>query len=162
MQALLQLAALDYSYKRYPAALEKYALLHAWYAEQGLKELQALCLQGTGDVLRAVGKLEQAKERYQQGLATLLEVSQSRLELLQARTNLAQAVSDFLIADAGVLRSLGGTTAIDGLAAEPVSAGGARPLDTTPSIPNPAVPTPAAPNPTLPAPTPVPNTTTTP
>jgi outer membrane protein len=89
--------------------------------------------------------------RYQQGLATQLEVSQARLELLQARTNLAQAVSDFLIADAGVLRSVGGTTAIDG-----ISADGVRPLDATPSIPNPAVP-----NPTLPATTPVPNTTTT-
>ena len=89
--------------------------------------------------------------RYQQGLATQLEVSQARLELLQARTNLAQAVSDFLIADAGVLRSVGGTTAIDG-----ISADGVQPLDATPSIPNPAVP-----NPTLPATTPVPNTTTT-
>lgn len=76
--------------------------------------------------------------RYQQGLATQLEVSQARLELLQARTNLAQAVSDFLIADAGVLRATGGTTA------DAVSAGGVQPLDATPSIPNPIPPAPPA------------------
>ncbi|WP_144370139.1 hypothetical protein [Myxococcus stipitatus] len=89
MQALLQLAALDYSYKRYPAAAEKYALLHAYYAEQGQKELQALCLQGAGDVLRAVGKFEQAKERYQQGLA--VAVNTLALPIL---INLSMAAGD--------------------------------------------------------------------
>jgi outer membrane protein len=87
--------------------------------------------------------------RYSQGLATQLEVSQSRLELLQARTNLAQAVADFLNADAEVLRSVGGTTVTDAALLEDV-----RPLDTTPSIPAPVIPA------TTPAP--VPTTTTTP
>ena len=45
--------------------------------------------------------------RYERGLATQLEVTDARLALLQARTNLAQAVSNFYIADAGVLRALG-------------------------------------------------------
>lgn len=90
--------------------------------------------------------------RYQQGLATQLEVSQARLELLQARTNLAQAVSDFLIADAGVLRSVGGTSALEAGITDPITTDGVRPLDTTPSIPNP----------TVPATTPAPTTTTTP
>ncbi len=45
--------------------------------------------------------------RYEQGLATQLEVSDGRLALLQARTNLAQATADFLLADAGVDRALG-------------------------------------------------------
>lgn len=44
--------------------------------------------------------------RYEQGLATQLEVNDARLSLLQARTNLAQAITDFYIADAGVARSL--------------------------------------------------------
>jgi outer membrane protein TolC len=39
--------------------------------------------------------------RYERGLATQLEVSDARLSLLQARTNLAQAISDFYTADAG-------------------------------------------------------------
>lgn len=43
--------------------------------------------------------------RYEQGLATQLEVSDARLALLQARTNLAQAVADFYIADAGLARA---------------------------------------------------------
>ena len=47
--------------------------------------------------------------RYEQGLATQLEVSQARLELLQARTGLAQAISDFYVADAGVTRATGQT-----------------------------------------------------
>lgn len=47
--------------------------------------------------------------RYEQGLATQLEVSNARLALLQARTFLAQAISDFRIADASVTRSLGGS-----------------------------------------------------
>ncbi|HEX6036815.1 TolC family protein [Longimicrobium sp.] len=89
--------------------------------------------------------------RYQQGLATQLEVSQARLELLQARTNLAQAVSDFLIADAGVVRAVGGTPTGAGISAE-----GVGPLDTTPSIPNPST-IPATSSTTAP----VPNTTTT-
>jgi len=43
--------------------------------------------------------------RYEQGLATQLEVSDARLALLQARTNLAQAIADFYIADAGLTRA---------------------------------------------------------
>lgn len=45
--------------------------------------------------------------RYEQGLATQLEVSDSRLALLQARTNLVQAITDFYIAEATVNRALG-------------------------------------------------------
>jgi hypothetical protein len=45
--------------------------------------------------------------RYEQGLATQLEVSDARLGALQARTNLAQAVSAFYLAGAGVSRALG-------------------------------------------------------
>jgi len=45
--------------------------------------------------------------RYDRGLATQLEVSEARLALLQARTNLAQAIADFYIAEAGLSRALG-------------------------------------------------------
>ncbi|MEO5569000.1 MAG: TolC family protein [Gemmatimonadaceae bacterium] len=48
--------------------------------------------------------------RYEQGLASQLEVSEARLSLLQARTNLAQAVADFQIASAQLSRAIGGTT----------------------------------------------------
>ncbi|HSH44777.1 MAG TPA: TolC family protein, partial [Longimicrobiales bacterium] len=49
--------------------------------------------------------------RYDQGLATQLEVNDARLALLQARTNLAQAVADFYVADANLIRAAAGTSA---------------------------------------------------
>ena len=49
--------------------------------------------------------------RYEKGLATQLESSDARLALLQARTNLAQAVSDYYVADAQMLKALGRSTA---------------------------------------------------
>ena len=49
--------------------------------------------------------------RYEKGLATQLETSDARLALLQARTNLAQAVSDYYVADAQMRKALGRTTA---------------------------------------------------
>ena len=79
--------------------------------------------------------------RYEQGLSTQLEVNDARLNALQARTNLAQAISSYYLAAAGVSRSLGvrQSTSID--AASP----------TTPT------PTPAAPATTRP-PTTIPPT----
>jgi outer membrane protein len=50
--------------------------------------------------------------RYEQGLASQLEVTDARLALLQARTNLAQAVADFHIANATLARAVGSTTYI--------------------------------------------------
>jgi outer membrane protein len=42
---------------------------------------------------------------FEQGLTTQLQVSDSRLQLLQARSNLAQAIADYHIADAGTERA---------------------------------------------------------
>jgi outer membrane protein TolC len=50
--------------------------------------------------------------RYEQGLASQLEIADARLSLLQARTNLAQAVSDFQIADATLARAIGASVTI--------------------------------------------------
>lgn len=49
--------------------------------------------------------------RYEKGLATQLETSDARLALLQARTNLAQAISDYYVADAQMRKALGLSTA---------------------------------------------------
>ncbi|WP_434391126.1 hypothetical protein [Melittangium boletus] len=89
MQALLQLAALDYAHRRFPQALEKYGLLYDYYAEHGAKEMQALCLQGAGDVLRQLGKPLQARERYQQGLALAIQT-----KVLPVLLNLGMAAGD--------------------------------------------------------------------
>ncbi len=49
--------------------------------------------------------------RYDQGLATHLDVSDARLSLLMARANYAQAVAQYYIADAGLQRALGSSSA---------------------------------------------------
>ena len=64
--------------------------------------------------------------RYEQGLATQLEVNDARLQALQARTNLAQSVSAFYLAAAGVSRSLG---------VQQVSPTGGTPLQPVPASP---------------------------
>lgn len=46
--------------------------------------------------------------RYEKGLATQLDVFSAQLSLNQARVNLAQALADFYVADAGVDRAMGG------------------------------------------------------
>ncbi|MES2523965.1 MAG: TolC family protein [Gemmatimonadota bacterium] len=70
---------------------------------------------------RAVGQAQRVYDltvlRYDQGLATPLEVSEARLSLLQSRTNQAQAISDFYIADANVRRAIGGASTTTGIPA---------------------------------------------
>lgn len=48
--------------------------------------------------------------RYDEGLATQLEVTDARLALLQSRTSLAQAIADYHLATAAVRRARGETT----------------------------------------------------
>jgi len=61
---------------------------------------------------RTVEQAERVHEltvlRYERGLATALEVSAARLGLSGARTNLAQALADYRLAEAKVVRALGG------------------------------------------------------
>jgi tetratricopeptide (TPR) repeat protein len=73
MASLLQLAALDYSYKRYDDALAKYAALYAYYDAQKIPAMGALCLLGAGDTLRASGQIGPGKEMLQRGIAFALE-----------------------------------------------------------------------------------------
>lgn len=72
MQAVLQLANIDLSYKRFEEAVKKFALLFDYYVKSDAPLMQALCMQGVGDCLRMVGQHPQALERYQQGLAIAL------------------------------------------------------------------------------------------
>ncbi len=62
--------------------------------------------QGTVQQARRVYDLTEL--RYEKGLATQLDVFSARLSLNQARVNLAQALTDFYVADAGVDRAMGG------------------------------------------------------
>ncbi len=96
MACLLQLAALDYSYKRYPDALEKYGVLFAFYESHELPSMQAMCMLGVGDVLRAVNQLPEARERLQQGiaLATSANALAVLLPLLQSITLVCMELSE--------------------------------------------------------------------
>lgn len=73
MAALMQLAALDFSYKRYPDALQKYGVLHNYYAEHEVHSMQALCLLGAGDTLNAAGRPAEAKDAMQRAVGLALE-----------------------------------------------------------------------------------------
>lgn len=69
MQAVLQLAHIDLSYKRFEEAVKKFALLFEYYGRSDAPLMQAMCLQGVGDCLRMLDQPVQALTRYQQGLA---------------------------------------------------------------------------------------------
>lgn len=69
MTALLQLAALDYSHRRYEESFRKWGVLFEYYASQNIPSMQAVALCGAADVLRMVGQFPEAKTKYRQGLA---------------------------------------------------------------------------------------------
>lgn len=73
MQALLQLAWLDIAYQRYGEALAKYRRVYDFYAQHRAPAMQAMALQGVGDVLRRQGDRKGAKLRYQQGLTLAMQ-----------------------------------------------------------------------------------------
>jgi tetratricopeptide (TPR) repeat protein len=69
MLAFFQLAAVDFSFQRYPEALVKYGAMFNYYLGTGNKPMQALCLSGAGDTLKQQGDFEGARSRYQQSIA---------------------------------------------------------------------------------------------
>ncbi|XXT19765.1 hypothetical protein WME94_57050 [Sorangium sp. So ce429] len=89
MQALLQLAGLDYAYRRYPQALEKYGALYRYYAAHDAPVMQAVILYGVGDVLRQMGDLKEARVKYHQGLAPVMHT-----QALPILLNLTFAIAD--------------------------------------------------------------------
>jgi tetratricopeptide (TPR) repeat protein len=93
MQVLGQLAALDYSYGRLDEAAAKYGVLYEYYTRHKAPGMQALVLQGAGDILRRTGNLRLARDRYAQGLTHALETQALPLMLSLAYnvgdTNLA-------------------------------------------------------------------------
>lgn len=69
---------------------------------------QALTMLGTQTTTVAVAQrvYDLTVLRFQQGLSTQLEVTDARLALLRARTNQAQAIADYRIADAKLQRAV--------------------------------------------------------
>ncbi len=81
MQVLGQLAAVDVSYGRLEEAAAKYGVLYDYYTRGKAPAMQALVLQGVGDILRKAGNLPLARERYGQGLTHALETQSLPLML---------------------------------------------------------------------------------
>jgi tetratricopeptide (TPR) repeat protein len=73
MQVLAQLAALDFSFGRLEEAASKYGVLYEYYSRHKAPAMQALVLQGVGDILRRTGNIALARDRYAQGLTHALE-----------------------------------------------------------------------------------------
>ena len=82
--------------------------------EQGRAASAITARQRTVDQARRVHDLTVL--RFENGLSTQLEVADARLGLLQARTNLAQATADYLLAEAQVARALGRSSAARSIA----------------------------------------------
>jgi tetratricopeptide (TPR) repeat protein len=73
MEVLGQLAPLDFAYDRLDEAAAKYGVLYDYYTRGKAPGMQALVLQGVGDILRKKGNLRLARDRYAQGLTHALE-----------------------------------------------------------------------------------------
>lgn len=65
MEAMLHLAILDYAHKRYDAAIEKYDHLLGYYQEQDDKTMQAIVLNGRGDIEHREGQYDKAEDWYE-------------------------------------------------------------------------------------------------
>lgn len=92
MTCLHQLAAVDYSYRRYPDAIQKYAVLNEYYGRTGLPAMQAMCVNGAADALCAGGQFDLAKKMLQSGLALGLEA-----KCLPALLNLFISITDLCV-----------------------------------------------------------------
>jgi hypothetical protein len=82
MMMLLQLAATDQSYQRYPEAVKKYAACYDYFQRTNMPVQQAICLGGVGDCLVAGGALPEAKERYTQSMALAAPVGMPGLPVV--------------------------------------------------------------------------------
>jgi tetratricopeptide (TPR) repeat protein len=69
MMALVQLAAIDFAHKRYAESFRKWGVCYAYFTQTKVDSMRALCVCGAADALRDSGKLREAKEKYQQGIA---------------------------------------------------------------------------------------------
>lgn len=81
MQALLNLAILDYAHGRPMEAIAKYKLLLGHYQQSGNTPMQALVMHGIGDVFQRAGAHEQAQHWYE---CAILPAAQSKAPFVLA------------------------------------------------------------------------------
>jgi len=92
MACLHQLAAVDFAYRRYPDAIQKYGVLNDYYESRGLPAMQAICINGAADALRSGGQPEQAKTMLQSGIALAMKAKS-----IPALVNLFISVTDICL-----------------------------------------------------------------
>jgi tetratricopeptide (TPR) repeat protein len=88
MQALLIVAGMDLSYRRYPAAAEKFALLAKYHKVVGPESLYAVSLYGIGRIFDQTGNKPEAQRYYEQALVPAL-ASQDPASLINITMSLA-------------------------------------------------------------------------
>jgi tetratricopeptide (TPR) repeat protein len=81
VNAFFLLATVDFGFRRFPQALEKYGVCFNFFAERGDTVMQSLCLTGAADTTKQAGRPEEALRFYQQSLA--LGVEQQNLPIIQ-------------------------------------------------------------------------------
>ncbi len=72
-----------------------------------LEEVKKLVESQEGNITQAEEAMQIVEERYEQGLATSLEVMDTHLALTKAKTNWLQSLSDYLIAEAKLEKAIG-------------------------------------------------------
>lgn len=99
---VLQLAAVDFSQRRYDDALDKYAAVYDYFDGKDQPGIQALCLSGAGDVAARQGDHVTALARHRQALALVAPTQQPALMLnpMLAAGKAALALRDFAEAEA--------------------------------------------------------------
>ena len=88
MQALLVLAGMDFSHRRYDQALEKYDLLNRYYRTVENDEMTALTWNGMGEVYRGLDRDDEAQRHFELALTPAIE-AESPPVLLNVTLNLA-------------------------------------------------------------------------
>lgn len=91
--AFFQLACLDFAFKRYPEAFEKYGHCFNYYNSKGNKPLATLCLKGGGDTMLYGGKPLDALKLYQQSIALSMQ-EKNMMTLQQGLQSAAQTSMD--------------------------------------------------------------------
>lgn len=92
MMAFVQLAAIDFSHRRYGESFRKWRICFDYYTQVEVDSMRGLCLCGAADVLRETGKLDEAKAMYQRGIG--LPPSQ---EMLPVTLNLLLGIAQTCI-----------------------------------------------------------------
>jgi tetratricopeptide (TPR) repeat protein len=91
--AFFQLACLDFAFKRYPDAIEKYGHCFNYYNSKGNKPLATLCLKGAGDTTLQGGRPLDALKFYQQSIALSMQ-DKNMMTLQQGLQSAAQTSMD--------------------------------------------------------------------